>query len=190
MRLLRSLRLLCLLRLLRLLSALGVLTFAAGTATAGEPDPDIFLGAALLGAGGTFYEAGGRAAYTPSVWVGAGMPVLPQLHLGGVARMQAYIPGGVDIGLLGRVAFGSPPMWFLALDVGPSARTWGGGDYGRIPLDIALTASLVGLQLGGGFSPVDLRTGNSHKNSFAVTLGVDAAQVLLFFAALGGGFVR
>ena len=134
--------------LLSALLPLAIVLAWPKTAHARE-DYDAFLGGAPLGVGATFNETGGRAAYTPSFWLGGGVPLSTLAHVGGLVRFQGYIPGGIDLGLAARIAFGPMPYAYLALDVGPSLRTWGGGAYGRVPLDFGLTASVFGLQLAG-----------------------------------------
>ena len=146
----------------------------SSSATAEEPD--LFLGASVIGAGGTFNATSSRAAYTPALWLGGGTALHEIVHVGGFFRLQGYIPGGADVGAIGRIAIGPMPLAYCSFDCGPSLRTWGDGAYGKVPLDFGSTASLMGVQLSGTFSPIDLASGRGDRNSFAVTIGLDVAQ--------------
>lgn len=159
----------------RLASLLGGLVLLAASSARAE-EPDLFLGASVLGAGGTFNATSSRAAYTPAMWIGGGKALDEMVHVGGFLRLQGYIPGGADLGAIARLALGPMPVAFFSFDVGPSLRTWGEGAYGKVPLDFGSTASVMGLQLSGTFSPIDLASGRGDRNSFAVTVGFDFAQ--------------
>lgn len=139
-------------------------------------EPDLYLGASVIGAGGTFNAASSRAAYTPALWIGGGKALDEMVHVGGLLRLQGYIPGGADLGAIFRLALGPMPVAFFSFDIGPSLRTWGEGAYGNVPLDFGSTASVMGIQLSGTFSPIDLASGRGDRNSFAVTIGFDVAQ--------------
>lgn len=152
----------------------GLLFLVASSARAEEPD--LFLGASVIGAGGTFNATSSRAAYTPALWIGGGKALDEMVHVGGFLRLQGYIPGGADLGAIARLALGPMPVAFFSFDIGPSLRTWGEGAYGKVPLDFGSTASAMGVQLSGTFSPIDLASGRGDRNSFAVTLGFDVAQ--------------
>lgn len=168
------------------LSGLVGVALLLASSSAEAREPDVFLGASVIGAGGTFNATSSRAAYTPAMWFGGGVALHELVHVGGLFRLQGYVPGGADVGAIGRIAIGPMPLAYFSFDFGPSLRTWGDGAYGKVPLDFGSTASLAGLQISGTFSPIDLASGKGDRNSFAITLGLDLAQ-----AVKGGlGYLR
>lgn len=85
--------------------------------------------------------------------LGVGSSPRSDFVMGGIFRTTAFFRQGVDISLATRAASGGFARgdWGLALDVGVVGRFWGGGAYGRWPLQGILTLGApwgLGLAIG------------------------------------------
>lgn len=84
--------------------------------------------------------------------IGVGSDPKSALVFGGGLRTTTFFTLGTDLTLAPRIATGgfARGQWGLALDVGPSWRTWS-GDYGRFPVrGMLFLGAPWGLQLGVG----------------------------------------
>jgi hypothetical protein len=77
---------------------------------------------------------------------------------------------GTDAGAALRLSTGgfARGSWGVALDAGAAYRTWGGGSYGRWPLQAALTVGVPwGFQVTGGGQLWSIDQGKSAQGFFA-----------------------
>jgi hypothetical protein len=91
--------------------------------------------------------------------IGVGSTPIAPIVVGGVFRTTTRFSLGTDVGIMARVTTGgfSRGDWGFGIDLGPSMRWWGSGDYGRYPLQAALLGGAPwGLQLAIGVDLVNL----------------------------------
>ena len=91
--------------------------------------------------------------------IGVGSTPISPVVVGGVFRAATRFGLGTDVGVMARVTSGgfSRGDWGFGVDIGPSMRWWGSGDYGRYPLQAVLLAGAPwGLQLAVGADLVNL----------------------------------
>jgi hypothetical protein len=74
--------------------------------------------------------------------IGVGSDPTRSLVVGGVLRSTTYFTLGTDLGIAARFATGgfARGQWGLAVEAGPSWRSFGHGEYGRWPI----SAKLIG----------------------------------------------
>src|SRR5262249_43540325 len=92
------------------------------------------------------YDRGTSASFA----IGVGTDPLKSFVVGGVLRSTTYFTIGTDLGIAARVATGGFARgdWGLALDAGPTWRSFGHGQYGRWPISAMLTGGAPwGVQL-------------------------------------------
>lgn len=107
--------------------------------------------------------------------LGVGTSPLAPVVVGGLVRSTTYFTLGTDLGLSARVATGgfARGQWGVALDVGPSWRTWGSGDYGRFPLNgLLVLGAPWGAQLGVGGEVWSL-SGEPYARGMVALLEID-----------------
>jgi hypothetical protein len=88
-----------------------------------------------------------------SLALGVGSTPVAPVVVGGILRSTTYFSLGTDLGVSARIATGgfARGQWGVALDLGPGWRTWGGGDYGKFPLNgLFVLGAPWGVQLGLG----------------------------------------
>jgi hypothetical protein len=93
-------------------------------------------------------------AVTMSFAVGVGTESSNDFVVGGLVRGTTYLSLGTDVGVAARIATGgfARGQWGLALDLGPTWRTFGQGEYGRWPIAGRITGGApwgVQLAIGG-----------------------------------------
>jgi len=96
-----------------------------------------------------------------SAAIGVGTDPLKAVVVGGVIRSTTYFSLGTDLAFGARVTTGgfSRGQWGLSLEIGPGWRSWGHGDFGRVPLEGAvLLGGPWGLQVGLGGQILNLFT--------------------------------
>ena len=73
--------------------------------------------------------------------IGVGTESTRSVVVGGLLRSNVFLSVGTDLGLAARVATGgfARGQWGLALEAGPTWRSFGHGEYGRWPVTGALT---------------------------------------------------
>lgn len=114
-----------------------------------------------------------------SFGLGVGSSPLAPVVAGGILRSTTYFTLGTDLGVSLRLATGgfARGQWGLALDVGPSWRTWGGGDYGRFPLNgLVVLGGPWGVQLGVGGEVYNL-SGEPHARGAVALLEIDLLRL-------------
>lgn len=127
------------------------------------------------------FDNTGRRAVTLSMSLGVGTSPKSKLVVGGIFRTVTYFSLGTDLGLSARFATGGFARgdWGLAFDAGIVARTWGGGNFGRYPLQPVLTAGAPwGLQVGLGAQFLSLSGDPMALGGFAV-LELDLLRLTL-----------
>jgi len=105
-----------------------------------------------------------------SATLGVGSSPRAKIVAGGVLRMVTYFSLGTDLGLAARVATGGFARgdWGVALDAGPVARWWDGGNKGRYPIQTVLTLGLPwGLQVAGGAQLWNIAGAPNARGGFA-----------------------
>lgn len=115
-----------------------------------------------------------------SFTVGVGSNPLSSVVVGGVLRSTTYFSLGTDLSLAVRAASGgfARGQWGLALDLGPMWRTWGSGDYGRLPIHGRLIAGGPwGLQLGVGADFANIITDDPGAKGFVALLEMDLLRL-------------
>ncbi len=148
--------------------------FAAVVAAAVPARADVSSWLAL--GGGYSLERNEVAAYTDrasafSALLGVGTSPRAPIVAGGVFRMLTHFSMGTDLGLAPRVATGGFARgdWGFAVDVGPTARWWGGGQYATYPLQGVLTLGAPwGLELALGADILNLEGPPAARGGFAV----------------------
>jgi hypothetical protein len=100
------------------------------------------------------HDAGETArAATLSFAIGVGTEPTRAFVIGGVLRDVTFLSVGTDLGVALRLATGgfARGQWGVALEGGPTWRTFGHGEFGRWPVTGVLTLGAPwGLQLGVG----------------------------------------
>ena len=117
------------------------------------------------------FDSTGRRAATLSMSLGVGTSPKAKLVVGGLVRTVTYFSLGTDLGLAARFATGGFARgdWGVAFDAGVVARTWGGGNFGRFPLQPVVTLGAPwGLQLGLGAQLWNLSGAPFATGGFAV----------------------
>ena len=112
--------------------------------------------------------------------IGVGTDPLKSMVFGGVLRSTTYFSLGTDVSLALRAASGgfARGQWGLALDIGPMWRTWGSGDYGRLPLHGMLIAGGPwGLQLGVGGDFWNIITDDPSARGLVAMLEIDLLRL-------------
>jgi hypothetical protein len=129
-------------------------TIAAFFAANAHAEPTSWL---AVGGGYGFERSDSAArldrAAAMSVSVGVGTSPANRFVVGGILRSVTYFSLGTDLSIAPRIATSGFARgdWGLALDAGVAARWWGGGDYGRYPLQFMVTGGAPwGIQLGVG----------------------------------------
>jgi len=108
--------------------------------------------------------------------VGVGTEPTKRIVVGGLLRTTTYFTLGTDLGLALRGATGgfARGQWGVALDLGPTWRTWGNGDYGRIPLaGMLYLGAPWGLQLGVGGEVSNLTPRDANAKGVVALLEID-----------------
>ena len=126
--------------------------------------------------GGYSFSYDGVAGFTPgagafSATIGVGSTPISPIVVGGVFRVTTRFGLGTDVGVMARVTTGGFARgdWGLGLDVGPSMRWWGSGDYGRYPLQsVLLLGAPWGLQVAVGVDIVNLGGDPPSRGGFAL----------------------
>ncbi len=111
----------------------------------------------------------GAGTFSGTIGIGS-TPVSPVV-IGGVLRVTTRFGLGTDVGVMARVTTGgfSRGDWGLGLDVGPSMRWWGSGDFGRYPLQaVLLLGAPWGLQVAVGADIVNLGGDPPTRGGFAL----------------------
>jgi len=112
--------------------------------------------------------------------IGVGTSPVGSVVAGGTVRTTTYFTLGTDLSVSARVASGGfvRGQWGLALDVGPSWRSWGTApDVGRFPLQAMLLGGAPwGLQLGVGTQLFDL-SGEGTARGFVGVLELDLLRL-------------
>jgi hypothetical protein len=128
-----------------------------------------------LGGGYTLSYDGVTATYQSSGafsgTIGVGSTPISPVVVGGVFRVTTRFGLGTDVGIMARVTTGgfSRGDWGLGLDLGPSMRWWGSGDYGRYPLQgVLLLGAPWGLQVAVGTDIVNLGGDPPSRGGFAL----------------------
>jgi hypothetical protein len=119
-------------------------------------------------------------ASTMTFSIGGGSESTHPVVVGGLLRSTTYFTLGTDLNLSARVATGgfARGQWGLALDVGPTLRTWGGGDYGRVPIAAMLYGGGPwGLQLGVGAQAFNLFTNDAKATGAVALLEIDLLRL-------------
>ena len=115
-----------------------------------------------------------------SLGIGVGSDPLGSIVAGGMLRSTTYFTLGTDFGIAARVATGgfARGQWGLALDVGPSWRTWvNGRDYGRFPLGgMLFLGGPWGMQLGVGGDVMNI-AGEPQSRGFQALLEIDLLRL-------------
>ncbi len=115
--------------------------------------------ASFLSVGGGYgfkhNDTTGRGAHRGalSLAIGVGTDPTRSFVVGGMLRSTTYFALGTDLGLAARFATGgfARGQWGLALDVGPTWRSFGDGSYGRWPVSAMLAfGGPWGMQLAVG----------------------------------------
>ncbi len=112
--------------------------------------------------------------------IGVGSDPLKSVIIGGVLRSTTYFTLGTDVSLAVRGATGgfARGQWGLALDVGPMWRTWGGGDYGRVPIHaMVIGGGPWGLQLGIGGDFANIITDDPGARGIVALLEMDLLRL-------------
>lgn len=102
--------------------------------------------------------------------IGVGSDPKNAVVFGGGLRTTTFFSLGTDLTLAPRIATGgfARGQWGVALDVGPSWRTWS-GDYGRFPLrGMLFVGAPWGLQLGLGADMWNLAGDPPARGALAV----------------------
>jgi hypothetical protein len=91
--------------------------------------------------------------------IGVGSTPISPIVVGGVFRTTTRFSLGTDVGIMARATSGGFARgdWGFGVDIGPSMRWWGSGDYGRYPLQAVLLGGAPwGLQIAVGADLVNL----------------------------------
>jgi hypothetical protein len=121
----------------------------------------------------------GRAT-TASFAIGVGSDPLRSVVVGGVLRSVTYFSIGTDLGISLRAATGGFARgdWGLALDVGPSWRSFGDGEYGRWPLNAMLIGGAPwGMQLSLGTQLFRIAGDDAQARGFVALLEMDLLRL-------------
>lgn len=119
-------------------------------------------------------------AGTMSFAVGVGSDPLRSVVVGGVLRSTTYVSLGTDLGLAARVATGgfARGQWGLAIDLGPTWRSFGHGEYGRWPIAAMLTAGAPwGLQLAVGGELFRVAGEDANARGLVALLEIDLLRL-------------
>jgi hypothetical protein len=155
-------------------AALPLLVVAALTTLAPIARADLTSWLSLGGGYSISYDGvTGYYAHTGafSGTIGVGSTPISPIVVGGVFRVTTRFDLGTDVGVMARVTSGSFSRgdWGIGLDLGPSMRWWGSGDYGRYPLQAALLLGAPwGLQLSLGVDIVNLGGDPPSRGGFAI----------------------
>lgn len=111
----------------------------------------------------------GAGVFTTSL--GVGTSPRKAIVVGGLFRTTTYFGLGTDVGIAARFASGgfARGQWGLAFDLGPEARPWRNGAYGRYPLQGVVTLGMPwGFQVGVGAQALNLGGDPQPFGGFAV----------------------
>ncbi len=124
---------------------------------------------------GKFVDAG-SASFT----VGVGSDPTKSFVVGGVLRSTTYFALGTDLGIAARFATGgfARGQWGLALDAGPTWRSFGSGEYGRWPISAMLIGGAPwGLQLAVGGEMFRIAGNDAQARGVVALLEIDLLRL-------------
>lgn len=122
----------------------------------------------------------GESAGSMSFALGVGSDPTKGLVVGGVLRSTTYFTLGTDLGVAARFATGgfARGQWGLALDAGPTWRTFGSGEYGRWPLSVMLIGGAPwGVQLAVGGEALRIAGDDAPARGVVALLEIDLLRL-------------
>lgn len=122
------------------------------------------------------FDGAGAASFA----IGVGSEPTASVVVGGVLRSTTYFTLGTDLGIAARFASGSfaRGQWGFAVDVGPTWRTFGSGEYGRWPISAMLIGGAPwGLQLAVGGEALRIAGDDAHSRGLVALLEIDLLRL-------------
>lgn len=117
---------------------------------------------------------------TASFAVGVGTDPTRRFVIGGLLRSTTYFTLGTDLGISARFATGgfARGQWGLALDAGPTWRSFGSGEYGRWPISAMLIGGAPwGVQLAVGGDLFRIAGNDAQARGMVALLEIDLLRL-------------